>query len=194
MLGGDAEAFGELYDRRQGGLYRYALRMTGSEAIAEDVTHDVFVALMRDGGQYDEARGSLKSYLYGRARHRVLRRLQGEKNLISIDEQVQDDDSKNDRMNDHLMASNDPFIELARGETVGLVRQAILSLPAHFREVIVLCELQELNYADAAQLIECPIGTVRSRLNRGRALLVEKLRGLQESNLGGRTVNAGQAI
>lgn len=190
MLGGDAEAFGELYDRRQSGLYRYALRMTGSEAIAEDVTHDVFVALMRDGGQYDEERGSLKSYLYGMARHRVLRRLQVEKNLISLDGQEQDDQG----MNDHLMASNDPFIELARGETVGLVRQAILSLPAHFREVIVLCELQELNYADAAQLIDCPIGTVRSRLNRARTLLVEKLKGLQESSLGERTVNAGQGI
>lgn len=194
MLGGDAEAFGELYDRRQGGLYRYALRMTGSEAIAEDVTHDVFVALMRGGGQYDEERGSLKSYLYGMARHQVLRRLQVEKNLISLDGQEQDDPNVEVRLNDQLTASNDPFIELARGETVGLVRQAILSLPAHFREVIVLCELQELNYADAAQLIDCPIGTVRSRLNRARTLLVAKLKGLQESSLGERTVNAGQAI
>lgn len=190
MLSGDAEAFGELYDRRQGGLYRYALRMTGSEAIAEDVTHDVFLALMRDGGQFDEERGSLKSYLYGMARHRVLRRLKIERDWVSIDGPEQDDEG----MNDHLTASDNPFIDLARVETVGLVRQAVLSLPAHFREVIVLCELQELNYADAAQLIECPIGTVRSRLNRARTLLVEKLRKLQEPNHGERTLNAGQVI
>ena len=55
--------FGALYDRRQGGVYRYALRMTGSEATAEDVTQDVFCALMRDSEQYDPARGSVKAYL-----------------------------------------------------------------------------------------------------------------------------------
>ena len=126
MLSGDAEAFGELYDRRQGGLYRYALRMTGSEAIAEDVTHDVFLALMRDGGQFDEERGSLKSYLYGMARHRVLRRLKVERDLVSIDGQEQDDES----MSAHLTASDNPFIDLAR---VGLGRdfdlESAMSLP-----------------------------------------------------------------
>jgi RNA polymerase sigma-70 factor (ECF subfamily) len=71
MLGGSAGAFEALYDRRQGGVYRYALRMTGSEAIAEDVTQDVFIELMRDGRLYDPSRGSLKSYLYEMARHRV---------------------------------------------------------------------------------------------------------------------------
>jgi RNA polymerase sigma-70 factor (ECF subfamily) len=187
MLGGDAQAFGEIYDRRQGGIYRYALRMTGSEAIAEDVTHDVFIELMRDGEQFNDELGSLKSYLFGMARHRVLRRLKIEKNMISIDGAEGDDENFDDR----LMASADPFMDLARDETVGLVRQAILSLPAHFREVIVLCELQELNYQDAARLIECPIGTVRSRLNRARTLLVEKLRVLQPSSVAESVEKAG---
>ncbi|HXD34325.1 MAG TPA: RNA polymerase sigma factor [Pyrinomonadaceae bacterium] len=190
MLSGDAEAFGEIYDRRQGGIFRYALRMTGSEAIAEDVTHDVFLELMRDGGQFDDKRGSLKSYLFGMARHRVLRRLKVEKNIISIDGQAEDDEP----FDDQLVASADPFMELARGETVGLVRQAILSLPPHFREVIVLCELQELNYLDAAKLIDCPIGTVRSRLNRARTLLVEKLRVLQPPGVAESVEKAGQAL
>ena len=176
MLSGNVDAFGELYDRRQAGIYRYSLRMTGSEAVAEDVTHDVFLELMRDAKQFDPERGSLKSYLYGMARHRVLRRLQVEKNWVSIDGQDDQDD-----FSEELMAGADPFAELERDETIVLVRQAIFSLPAHFREVIVLCELQELNYVEAARLIECPVGTIRSRLNRARTMLVGKLSGLQRT-------------
>jgi RNA polymerase sigma-70 factor (ECF subfamily) len=175
MLSGNVDAFGELYDRRQAGIYRYSLRMTGSEAVAEDVTHDVFLELMRDAEQFDPERGSLKSYLYGMARHRVLRRLKVEKNWVSIDGQNDEDD-----FSEELISLADPFVELERDETIVLVRQAILSLPAHFREVIVLCELQELNYVEAARLMECPVGTIRSRLNRARTMLMGKLSGLQK--------------
>jgi RNA polymerase sigma-70 factor (ECF subfamily) len=190
MLGGSAGAFEALYDRRQGGLYRYALRMTGSEATAEDVTQDVFLELMRDGRLYDPARGSLKSYLYGMARHRVLRRLERERSHVSID----NDEEGGAPTDELLRASGDPFADLAREEMVSLVRQAVLSLPPHFREVIVLCHLQEMNYADAAEVVACPVGTVRSRLARGRTLLFEKLRALKDPALGGRTVKAEQAI
>jgi RNA polymerase sigma-70 factor (ECF subfamily) len=191
MCGGCAESFGALYDRRQGGVYRYALRMTGSKATAEDVTHDVFFALIEDSRQYDPVRGSVKSYLYGMARHRVLRRLERERLLIAIDDEQ---DSGDESMKAQLTAVNDPFVDLARDETVELVRQAVLTLPPHFREVIVLCHLQEMNYAEAAAVIACPIGTVRSRLARARALLVEKLRALEGSSFGERIVKAGQAI
>jgi RNA polymerase sigma-70 factor (ECF subfamily) len=191
MLGGNAGAFEALYDRRQGGLYRYALRMTGSEAVAEDVTQDVFLELMRDGRFYDPARGSLKSYLYGMARHRVLRRLERERSHVSIDGDAAGGGASVDEL---LRASEDPFADLAREEMVSLVRQAVLSLPPHFREVIVLCHLQEMNYADAAEVVACPVGTVRSRLARARTLLFEKLRALKGPALGGRTVKAGQAI
>ncbi|HJQ31711.1 MAG TPA: RNA polymerase sigma factor [Pyrinomonadaceae bacterium] len=191
MLGGSAAAFEALYDRRQGGLYRYALRMTGSEAIAEDVTQDVFLELMRDGRLYDPARGSLKSYLYGMARHRVLRRLERERSHVSIDDE---EDGGAPRTDGRLRSDEDPFADLAREETVSLVRQAVLSLPPHFREVIVLCHLQEMNYADAAEVVACPVGTVRSRLARARTMLVEKLRALKGPSLGGRAVKAEQAI
>ena len=191
MIGGCAESFGALYDRRQGGVYRFALRMTGSESTAEDVTHDVFFALMKAGSQYDPSRGSVKSYLYGMARHRILRSLERERMLVSIDGNHEEGDGP---MPDELIATTDPFNEMARDETVELVRQAILSLPAHFREVIVLCHLQEMNYAEAAEVITCPIGTVRSRLARARAMLVEKLRALEGLGIEDRVIKAGQGI
>jgi RNA polymerase sigma-70 factor, ECF subfamily len=191
MLGGSAAAFEALYDRRQGGVYRYALRMTGSESFAEDVTQDVFLELMRDGRLYDPARGSLKSYLYGMARHRVLRRLERERSHVSIDGDEEGGGARGDGL---LRANEDPFADLAREEMVSLVRQAVLSLPPHFREVIVLCHLQEMNYADAAEVVACPVGTVRSRLARARTLLFEKLRALKGPAPDGRTVKAEQVI
>src|SRR6185503_15114491 len=169
MLGGDAQAFEALYDRRQGGIYRYVLRMTGSPSSAEDITQEVFLSLIRDRSDYEPSRGSVKSYLYGMARFRLFRRLQRDRSFVSLD-----DGDGADAIN--FPSNHDPFAELAREQTIDLVRQAVLSLPEHFREVIVLCYLQEMNYADAAEIIDCPIGTVRSRLARARALLTEKLK------------------
>jgi RNA polymerase sigma-70 factor (ECF subfamily) len=188
MLGGCAESFAALYDRRQGEVYRYALRMTGSEAFAEDVTQDVFLALVREGSQFDPARGPLKSYLYGMARHRVLRRLERERAHVPFEE---DEDGTFEELPG---AADDPFADLAREELVSLVRQAVLSLPTHFREVIVLCHLQEMNYAEAAEVVSCPVGTVRSRLARAREMLTGKLRVLRGPSVGERVIKAGQAI
>jgi RNA polymerase sigma-70 factor (ECF subfamily) len=191
MLSGNAEAFEALYNRRQGGIYRYALRMTGSETIAEDVTQDVFLSLIKDSGRYQSDRGTVKSYLYGMVRHRVLRRLERERTMVSIEALREEDEGA---MDQHLRATDDPFVDLARDEVVDLVRQAVLSLPANFREVIVLCHLQEMNYAEVAEVLACPIGTVRSRLNRARTLLVEKLKVLQGSGISNVKLKAGQAI
>ncbi len=170
MMAGDEGAFIVLYRRWQASIYRFALRMCGSEALAEDVTQEVFLILMREGGRYDAKKGSLSSYLYGIARFQVLRKMQRERTMVSMD----DDESE---VTDEMMATSfDPLLDLARAETVQSVRDAIGVLPVHYREVVVLCELHEMSYADAAAVLGCAIGTVRSRLHRARGLLVEKLR------------------
>jgi RNA polymerase sigma-70 factor (ECF subfamily) len=174
MLAGDAGAFAALYERRQGGVYRFALRMSGSETLAEDVTQDVFLALMRDGSQFDATRGSLTAYLYGIARNRVLRLLSRDKIFSPLL-----DERDEDGWEHNFAATDDPLADLSRRETVDNVRQAVLALPLHYRELVVLCYLQETTYEDAARITGCAIGTVRSRLSRGRALLLEKLRALQ---------------
>src|SRR5215468_3576099 len=143
MLAGDGDAFEELYDRRQGGVYRFALRMSGSAEIAEDVTQDVFIALMRDGRQFDPSRGNVVGYLLGIARHRVLRRLRRERTFISMSE---DGDEGGDALwGEQLIADADPFADLTRSETIELVRQAVLALPEHYREVVALCSLSEMS-------------------------------------------------
>ena len=71
----------------------------------------------------------------------------------------------------------DPLMELTREERVETLRRAVSTLPPHYREVIALCELQELSYDDAAAAAGCAVGTIRSRLHRARELLLKKLSG-----------------
>jgi len=185
LRAGDEGAFVALYRRRQKSIYRFALRMSGSEAIAEDVTQDVFMTLICEKGNYDPARGSLAAYLYGIARYQVLRRIEKDRVLMQIsDERDEQQHSQNgayaivpprEATLAGLIAINDPLSQLTRAELIDSVRQAVLSLPAHYREVVVLCDLHELSYAETAQALGCAIGTVRSRLHRARALLMEKL-------------------
>jgi RNA polymerase sigma-70 factor (ECF subfamily) len=166
MTAGDEAAFTVLYRRRQGGIYRYALQMSGSEAIAEDVTQEVFLLLIREGGGYDPSRGSVQAFLYGVARNHVLRVLERNRERIPLEEDVEPSTA----------AASDALANLTREEMLASVRQAVLALPAHYREVVVLCDLEEMDYAGAAAVLGCAVGTVRSRLHRARGLLLEKLR------------------
>lgn len=175
MLAGDSTAFASLYDRHQACIYRFALRMTDSDAMAGDVTHDVFLALVRDGNQFDAGRGALGAYLYGIARHRILKLLKRERSFVSLN-----DDEDETIWDESLIAQSNPLLELSRSETIETVRQAVQALPAHYREVVLLCNMHEMNYEQAAEVIGCAVGTVRSRLHRARHLLVEKLHGLNE--------------
>src|SRR4051812_30916635 len=177
MLAGDESAFVALYRRRQGGIYRFALQMSGSEAIAEDVTQEVFMVLMNEAGNYDPAKGSLAAYLYGVARNHVLRSLSRDRSFISIGESYEED---GEAIHERLVAQDDPLGDLTRNEMIESVRQAVMALPAHYREVVVLCDLHEMSYVEAAQVLNCAVGTIRSRLHRARSLLVEKLRATRE--------------
>jgi len=177
MLAGNEDALALLYRRRQGGIYRFALQMSGSKTIAEDVTQEVFLFLMREGRVFDPARGSVSAFLLGVARNHVLRRLRVEQLLAPLGDDPDDDVSL-------LHASTDlcPLDDLTRAEAIESVRKAVLSLPSKYREVVVLCELQDISYGETAEILGCAIGTVRSRLHRARALLLVKLRPAAESD------------
>lgn len=172
MLAGDEEAFALLYRRRQGGIYRFASNMSGSDSIGDDVTQDVFLFLMREGHTFDPSKGTLSAFLLGVARVYVRRRLRAEQRLELLGHADLDDDDA-----PFLQASDMcPLEDLTRAETIESVRRAILSLPEKHREVVVLCELQGVSYAETAEILGCAIGTVRSRLHRARAHLLTMLR------------------
>ncbi|HEY6403914.1 MAG TPA: RNA polymerase sigma factor [Blastocatellia bacterium] len=181
LRAGDEGAFLTLYHRRQGGIYRFALRMSGSETVAEDVTQEVFMTLAQGNDNYDSSRGSFSAYLYGVARNQALRRLEKDRFLSPIYE-YEEEEGRESPTPESLMTLNNPLGDLTRKEMIASVRQAVLALPAHYREVVVLCDLHEMSYAEASAALGCAVGTVRSRLSRGRALLVEKLRAYQLAN------------
>jgi RNA polymerase sigma-70 factor, ECF subfamily len=185
MIAGDEEAFTVLYRRKHPAIYRFALHMSGNVALAEDVTQEVFMTLIRDAKRFDPERGTLGGFLFGIARNHLRRRWEQERHSLPLPGDADELDSllsacagvgKNGVSNGNgrgpFLLSRDEFTSL---ETVGRVRQAIATLPQNYREVVILCELEEMSYEDAASALVCPVGTVRSRLHRARALLVEKL-------------------
>ncbi len=167
---GNEEAFTVLYRRHQAALYRFALRMTGNAWGAEEVVQDVFMTLMREPKKYDATRGPLAAYLFGIARNRVMKHLERLPREVSLNEREDGSHGGSSAVNAFT-----PMHWAEQRERMEQVRAAVLDLPAEFREAVVLCELEELSYDEAAKLLGCPIGTIRSRLHRGRALLLAKL-------------------
>jgi RNA polymerase sigma-70 factor (ECF subfamily) len=170
-MAGEERAFAALYERHQAAVYRFALLMSGKANIAEEVTQDVFLFLVREPQRYDPMRGPLTTYLYGVARNYVLRSLKRERPYVPLLEESEDGSRVMP-----FIAREDPLADYTRNEVIKLVRQAVLTLPERYREVVVLCDFQQLSCADAAAALDCPIGTLNSRLHRGHAMLVKKLR------------------
>lgn len=164
---GDAQAFALLFRRRHGEVYRFALHMTGTAGAADDVTQDVFMVVMREAARYEPGRSRVTAWLCGIARNCARQRLDRDRPFQPLDEE---DDAWRDPA-----LQTDPLGDLTRAEGIERVRKAVLSLPIRYREVIVLCDLQEMSYAEAADVLACAVGTVRSRLHRGRQLLATKL-------------------
>jgi RNA polymerase sigma-70 factor, ECF subfamily len=170
LSAGNEKAFLEFYRRHQGLVYRFALHMSGKTHMAEEVTQDVFVAVMNSAKRYDSERGSVAAYLYGIARNFVLRALERERPYLTLLDDPASDHAK------RMVAEEDVFGDLARNERMETLRKAVLALPPAYREVVVLCDLDERDYCEAATALGCAVGTVRSRLHRARALLAEKMR------------------
>ena len=166
---GDEQAFVALYRRRQGAIYRFALHMGGSATLAEDITQEVFMALLRDQCGFDCERGTVSGYLFGIARKMVLRHLERGRSDVALETESEEG------WGPELAVTDDPLEEMTHREGIEALRRAVVTLPRRYREVVVLCDLEEIDYAEAAVALGCPIGTVRSRLHRARALLLEKL-------------------
>jgi len=172
LANGDGNAVRELYQRHGRALLRFSSAMCRSRQAAEDMVHDTFVALMREPKSFDPAQGTVFGYLCGVLRHRVSRHFRQQRRWVALD-------TENDSSPALAAESSGPAEEIARSEMTIAFRRAMLELPLQHREVIALCDLEELPYATVAGILDCPIGTVRSRLHRARALLTIRLASLE---------------
>jgi RNA polymerase sigma factor (sigma-70 family) len=171
LAAGDAGALRHLYERHGRALLRFSVAMCRSRQVAEDLVHDTFVALLREPFAFDPALGSVYGYLCGVLRHRVSRHYRQEKRWVAL----ADDESAEPVASDAPHAAD----EIARSEVTAAFRRAMLELPLQHREIIALCDLEELPYATVANILNCPVGTVRSRLHRARTLLGIRLTSLE---------------
>jgi len=174
LFAGDGGALRPLYERHGRALLRFSAAMCRSRQSAEDMVHDTFVELMRQPGNFDPAQGSVFAYLCGVLRHRISHHYRQQKRWVTLV-----DEPGHEPAHD----SESPADEIARSELTAAFRQAMLELPLPHREVIALCDLEELPYTTVASILDCPVGTVRSRLHRARALLTIRLVSLEAVEL-----------
>jgi RNA polymerase sigma-70 factor (ECF subfamily) len=170
MMQGDEAAFVQLYRRHRDAVYRLALLYSGSPAHAADATQDTFVHFMTRPGQFDPARGTLAAWLCGVARN-ITRKAMGGREDATDPDALADDAAPHEAHIDR----DTPLEKILRSEAAEHVRRALALLAPHYRDVLILCELSELSYAEAAQVCGIDIGTVRSRLSRARAKLAQRL-------------------
>jgi RNA polymerase sigma-70 factor (ECF subfamily) len=168
IAGRRGDALAAVFRRHQAAVFRFCRLMVGSREAAEDLTQEVFIALGRAAERYDGARGSLQTYLFGIARNMIWQRYRRNRLRLEVSLDKVDEDSS------ALASFTDPADEMSRAQMLRRLRVAILQLPVHYREALVLCELNGLSYEEAAIVAGCPIGTIRSRLSRARSMLIKR--------------------
>src|SRR5215471_10159185 len=153
---GDESAFSALYERYQGPLFRFALHMSGNSAIAEEVTQEAFMLVIANRKNYDPAKGTVAGYHFGIARNLTRRSIEQRCHDVPIadEEIVEEADNTGDEL--------DLLAELSRAESLEYLREAVLALPEQYREVVVLCELEEMTYPEAAAVMQCSEGDRKS--------------------------------
>ena len=158
---GDHDAFTFLYRTHQAAVFRFSVLMTGDPMKAGDITQDVFVWLLNHAADFDPARGALSAFLTGVARKFLHRRRGEEMRWLPLEETslVSEADQGRNEADDDAEA----------------LRRAIALLPEKYREIVVLCDIEGHSYEEAAVIVACAVGTVRSRLHRARGLLARKL-------------------
>ena len=177
----DEHAFLRLYDLHRSTVFRFLMHMTGSIAAAEELTQEVFVVILDEMcngtiGRFDPKRGTQEGYLLGVARNLARTEQRRMHRLISLDNVIESPEWE--RLLNTIFQENrnsDAAALMVSRSELRVIHRAILDLPQHYREVVVLCRLQEKSYKDAALILQCSEGTVASRMNRAKAILAVKL-------------------
>jgi RNA polymerase sigma-70 factor, ECF subfamily len=179
---GDQAAFLELYDRHREPIYRFAYRVLGEVDIAEDVTHDCFLSLIRKPENFRPGRASLRTYLFAAARNLALKHFRSTGRETGLDEMAEEP---------QLPQRHGPLRKLLDEELASEVRRAVFSLPPMQREALILFEYEGLSLAEIAEITDADVGAIKGRLYRARGQLKELLRPYLNST---KELNSGREI
>ena len=163
---GDQAAFLSIYERHRNGIFRFAYRLLDSVELAEDVTHDCFLSLIRQPEKFDPQRAALRTYLYAAARNLVMKHFRSQGRETAIDD-----------LSEHPAAPRreEPLRRLLDEELVSKVKEAVADLPPLQREALVLFEYEGLPLTEIAEVVGTDVGAVKSRLHRARGRLRNSL-------------------
>lgn len=179
---GDQAAFRELYHRYREPIFRFAYRLLGSVEVAEDVTHDCFLSLIRKPENFRPERASLKTYLYAAARNLALKHFRNQGREAGMDEVTSEPQDSPRR---------EPLRRLLDEELADQVREAVFSLPPLQREALILFEYEGLSLSEVAEIAGTDVGAIKARLYRAREGLKRSLKPYLESN---QELNTGREI
>ncbi|QEE29833.1 RNA polymerase sigma factor [Terriglobus albidus] len=163
---GNGDAIAELYQRHGAIVYRFTLRMCSDASMAEEITQEAFLAFLRHPHHFEAERSAFSTWLCGVARRQLWKRLERGERFVELDDVEEPIEAP---------SSDAPDQWLSRKEAVEMVRKGIEELPLLLKEVVILCELEEMTYPQASLILAVPVGTVRSRLHRAKARLATLL-------------------
>ena len=185
---GDQAAFLDLYDRYREPIFRFAYRLLGSVEIAEDVTHDCFLSLIRKPENFRPERASLKTYLYAAARNLAMKHFRSQGRETALDEVSEEPRESSKR---------GPLRRLLDEELATQVREAVFNLPPLQREALILFEYEGLSLNEIAAIAGTDVGAIKARLYRAREglrrILQPYMNGNQELNSGREIVTLREA-
>jgi RNA polymerase sigma-70 factor (ECF subfamily) len=159
---GDQTAFVQVYERHRDAIFRFAYRLSGSVELAEDITHDSFLGLMKKPENFIPGRATLRTYLFASVRNLWL------KQLRKVGREAALDDFGDDQF---VAMGREPLRRLMDNELSLKVQEAVSSLPPLQRETLVLFEYEGLALSEIASLVGADIGAVKARLHRARERL-----------------------
>jgi len=164
---GDPAAFLQVYERHRDAVFRFAYRLSGSVELAEDITHDSFLSLMKKPENFIPSRASLRTYLFSAARNLWLKQLRKLGRESAIDDLAEDQ---------FVAVGRQPLRRLLDDELTLKVKEAVSNLPPLQRETLVLFEYEGLALSEIASLVGTDIGAVKARLHRARERLRSTLK------------------
>lgn len=176
-LEGQSTAFGDLVRKYQNRLYNGMVQMLRNEAEAEDVVQDAFILALTRLESF-HGKSAFFTWLYRIAYNVAVSRIRRRKPTVSL---AAGDDSRPMEFEGNAPA---PYERMSRSEDVCQLNLALERLSEEHRTVLVLREMQELDYEAISEILELPIGTVRSRLHRARMQLKQQLDFLENSKTG----------
>jgi RNA polymerase sigma-70 factor, ECF subfamily len=179
---GDQAAFLELYDRHRDPIFRFAYRLLGAVDIAEDITHDCFLSLIRRPEGFRPERAALRTYLFAIARNLALKHFRSTSRETALDEMTDEPETS---------PRHTPLRRLLDEELAARVRDAVFGLPELQREALILYEYEGLSLNEISAVVDADVGAIKARLYRARESLKRVLRPYLNSS---QQLNSGREI